>query len=142
MPSVVGTACGRVDVSIPTIKRLEAQSGDLGGRDYTAGKIISALEAAGVEFTNGRGQASEGVAAARVRGTKGMKTVVISGAVLVGLFFVGLAALYWLNPADHLPAFVPGYDPQSDKRHFTHGLGMLVIGLMAFALAALRGWGD
>jgi hypothetical protein len=52
--SVVGTACGRVGVSIPTIKRLEAQSGDLGGRDYTAGKIISALEAAGVEFTNGR----------------------------------------------------------------------------------------
>jgi hypothetical protein len=88
------------------------------------------------------GQASEGVAAARVRGTKDMKTVVISGAVLVGLFFVGLAALYWLNPADHLPAFVPGYDPESDKRHFTHGLGMLVIGLMAFALAALRGWGD
>ena len=64
--------------------------------------------------------------------------MVISGAVLVGLFFVGLAALYWLNPADHLPAFVPGYDPESDKRHFTHGLGMLVIGLMAFALAAAR----
>lgn len=38
-----GTACGRVGVSIPTIRRLEAQSGDLGGRDYTAGKIISAL---------------------------------------------------------------------------------------------------
>jgi hypothetical protein len=44
--------------------------------------------------------------------------------------------------AVHLPAFVPGYDPESDKRHFTHGLGMLVIALMAFALAALRGWGD
>jgi hypothetical protein len=70
MPSIVGTACGRVGVSIPTIKRLEAQSGDLGGRYYTAGKIISALEAAGVEFTNGRGQASEGVAAARVGGLR------------------------------------------------------------------------
>jgi hypothetical protein len=52
--SVVGIACGRAGVSIPRIKRLEAQGGDLGGRDYTAGKIISALEAAGVEFTNGR----------------------------------------------------------------------------------------
>jgi hypothetical protein len=52
--SVVGIACGRVGVSIPTIKGLEAQGGDLGGRDYTAEKIISALEAAGVEFTKGR----------------------------------------------------------------------------------------
>ncbi len=40
-------------VSIPTVKRLEAQSGDLGGRDETAAKIVAALEAAGVEFTNG-----------------------------------------------------------------------------------------
>ena len=71
-----------------------------------------------------------------------MKTVVISGAILVGLFFLALTALYWLTPADHLPAFVPGYDPQSDKRHFTHGLGMLVIGLTAFALAWFRSWGD
>ena len=51
---MVGTTCGRVGVSIPKVKRLEAQSGGLGGRDYTAGKIISALEAAGVEFTNGQ----------------------------------------------------------------------------------------
>jgi hypothetical protein len=82
------------------------------------------------------GQASEGVAAARVRGTKDMKTVVISGAVLVGLFFVGLAALYWLNPADHLPAFVPGYDPESDKRHFTHGGDVPVFVEILEAVAA------
>jgi len=49
---VVGTTCGRVGVSIPTIKRLEAQSADLGGGDDTAG--ISALEAAGVELPIGR----------------------------------------------------------------------------------------
>ena len=71
-----------------------------------------------------------------------MKTVVISGAILVGLFFLALTALYWLTRADHLPAFVPGYDPDSDKRHSTHGLGMLVIGLTAFALAWFRSWGD
>ena len=40
-------------VSIPTIKRLEAQAGDLGGRAETVAKIVTALEAAGVEFTNG-----------------------------------------------------------------------------------------
>jgi len=40
------------DVSIPTIKRLEAQDGPLGGRSETGTKMISALESAGVEFLN------------------------------------------------------------------------------------------
>jgi predicted transcriptional regulator len=41
---------GASDVSIPTIKRLEAQDGPLGGRSETALRIRSALESAGVEF--------------------------------------------------------------------------------------------
>jgi hypothetical protein len=53
-----------------------------------------------------------------------------------------LAALYWLVPAGNLPAFVPGHDAGSAKVHFNHGLGMLVIGLVAFALAWFRSWGD
>jgi transcriptional regulator with XRE-family HTH domain len=40
-------------VSLPTVRRLEAADGSLGGRKDTAEKIVSALEAAGVEFTNG-----------------------------------------------------------------------------------------
>ena len=40
-------------VSIPTVKRLEAVDGLLGGRADTANKLLSALESAGVEFTNG-----------------------------------------------------------------------------------------
>src|SRR5258708_25467838 len=42
-------------VSIPTIKRLEAQDGPLGGRNETATKIRSALEVAGVEFIDENG---------------------------------------------------------------------------------------
>ena len=42
-------------VSIPTIKRLEAQDGPLGGRDETGVKIRSALESAGVEFIDENG---------------------------------------------------------------------------------------
>jgi transcriptional regulator with XRE-family HTH domain len=41
------------DIGIATIKRLEAQDNGLGGRDDTVGKIVGALERAGVEFTNG-----------------------------------------------------------------------------------------
>jgi predicted transcriptional regulator len=40
-------------VSEPTIARLESQDGELGGRADTSAKIRSALESAGVEFTNG-----------------------------------------------------------------------------------------
>ena len=43
------------DVSIPTIKRLEAQDGPLGGRDETGTKIRLALETAGVEFLDENG---------------------------------------------------------------------------------------
>ena len=43
------------EVSIPTVKRLEAQDGLLGGRDETGIKIRSALESAGVEFIDENG---------------------------------------------------------------------------------------
>jgi hypothetical protein len=42
-------------VSIPTIKRLEARDGPLGGRGETGKKICSALQAAGVEFIDENG---------------------------------------------------------------------------------------
>lgn len=37
-------------VSIPTVKRLEAATGEMGGRATTTAAIRAALEAAGVEF--------------------------------------------------------------------------------------------
>lgn len=37
-------------ISEPTIKRLEATDGPLGGRTDTGEKIVAALESAGVEF--------------------------------------------------------------------------------------------
>ena len=42
-------------MSLPTIKRLEAQDGQLGGRDETGSKIRQALEVAGVEFIDENG---------------------------------------------------------------------------------------
>jgi predicted transcriptional regulator len=37
-------------VSLPTIKRLEAKDGPLGGRDATGTRIQAALQTAGVQF--------------------------------------------------------------------------------------------
>jgi transcriptional regulator with XRE-family HTH domain len=42
-------------VSVPTIKRLEAQEGPLGGRTDTGDKIEAALEKAGIEFIDENG---------------------------------------------------------------------------------------
>jgi len=43
------------NVSVPTIKRLEAVEGLLGGRQATAEKIRAALEKAGIEFIDENG---------------------------------------------------------------------------------------
>jgi predicted transcriptional regulator len=43
------------DVSIPTIKRLEALGGPLGGRGDTTNKIVRAIISAGVEFIDENG---------------------------------------------------------------------------------------
>ena len=43
------------NVSLPTIKRLEAVDGPLGGRQTTADKIRAALQKAGVEFIDANG---------------------------------------------------------------------------------------
>ena len=42
-------------ISLPTIKRLEAADGLLGGRETTAQKIRNALEKAGIEFIDENG---------------------------------------------------------------------------------------
>jgi ribosome-binding protein aMBF1 (putative translation factor) len=49
------TLAAAATVSVPTIKRLEAEDGMLGGRNETAEKIRSALEVAGVEFIDENG---------------------------------------------------------------------------------------
>ena len=46
------------NVSIPTIKRLEAQEGLLGGRDETGSKTRQALDAAGIVFIEENGGGS------------------------------------------------------------------------------------
>jgi predicted transcriptional regulator len=43
------------EVSIPTIKRLEANDGPLGGRGETVEKILNSIESAGIEFIHENG---------------------------------------------------------------------------------------
>ena len=68
-----------------------------------------------------------------------MKTVLVSVAVVVGLIFIGLAALYWVTPAGRLPAFLPGFQEGATEIHAKHALGALIIGLAVLAFAWFRG---
>jgi hypothetical protein len=71
-----------------------------------------------------------------------LRELVISAGILIGTFFCAVAAIYFLVPANHLPVFMPGYDPELSKIHTTHGLGFALVGIIGFVMAALRSWGD
>jgi predicted transcriptional regulator len=43
------------EVSLPTVKRLEAAEGDIGGRAETGESLVAALQEAGVEFIEENG---------------------------------------------------------------------------------------
>ncbi|WP_422028861.1 helix-turn-helix transcriptional regulator [Roseovarius sp.] len=59
-------------VSVPTIKRLEAQIGLIGGRTETSVAICSALEAAGIQFFNENEDAA-GVSLRKVKNEESSK---------------------------------------------------------------------
>ena len=54
---------------------------------------------------------------------------------LAGILLIVLAYIYFVMPANALPSFIPGYDATLTKHHYTHGVGSLILGLGAFALA-------
>jgi predicted transcriptional regulator len=61
---------GKSGVSSPTIKRLEAADGELGGRADTGAALVAALEKAGIEFIAENG----GGAGVRMRKRAGKRT--------------------------------------------------------------------
>jgi hypothetical protein len=56
-------------------------------------------------------------------------------AAVLGIVLLVLTAVYWIEPAGSLPAFIPGYEAGSAHIHFKHGLGTLILALALFAFA-------
>ncbi len=54
---------------------------------------------------------------------------------LLGIVFLVLAAVYFIEPAGSLPSFLPGFEAGSDHVHTTHGIGSLVVAVVLFAVA-------
>jgi uncharacterized membrane-anchored protein YitT (DUF2179 family) len=64
-----------------------------------------------------------------------MKKTLNTIAVVLGVAFILLALVYWLTPANGLPAYLPGYNVAMTTPHFKHGIAAFVVGLVLFAFA-------
>jgi len=53
----------------------------------------------------------------------------------LGAVFILLAGIYLFVPANSLPSFVPGFDPDLSKVHYKHGLAAFVVGAAFLAYA-------
>lgn len=62
-----------------------------------------------------------------------------TGAVVLGLIFLVVAAIYFLVPAGSLPSFFPGFAPGSTHMHMKHGLLALAVAVVLFAIAWFAG---
>jgi len=60
-------------------------------------------------------------------------------AIILGLLFVAIAVVYWLVPADSLPAFFPGAEAGLTRPRAKHGIASAVVGVLLFAWAWYAG---
>jgi len=60
---------------------------------------------------------------------------VIVAAIVIGLAFVVLGIVYWVEPAGSLPGFIPGHEAGSGHHHVKHGIASFLLGaaLLVFA---------
>jgi hypothetical protein len=66
-------------------------------------------------------------------------SVIARAAIILGLIFAALAAVYWLIPAGSLPAFVPGFEAGSMRIHVKHGVAAAIVAVLLFAVARFYG---
>ena len=64
-----------------------------------------------------------------------MSKAVVGVAVILGIAFLALTAVYLLTPAGSLPSHFPGFVRGSTHVRFKHGIGTLVLALAFFAFA-------
>ena len=65
-----------------------------------------------------------------------MKNILLIGSIVLGIVLLIVAAVYLINPANHLPTFFPGYSATLVKHHLTHGVAAGILGIGCFVF----GW--
>jgi len=56
-------------------------------------------------------------------------------AVIVGLVFLAIAIVYFVEPASSLPSFFPGHEAGSSHHHAKHAIAALVVAAACFVFA-------
>jgi hypothetical protein len=57
-------------------------------------------------------------------------------AYLLGIVFIVIGVMYFLIPANSLPAFFPGYDPELARTHLKHAIASGIVGVVLLVV----GW--
>jgi hypothetical protein len=57
-------------------------------------------------------------------------------AYVLGVLCIIAAIVYFVLPADQLPAFMPGHDAAMSQIHVKHGIAAAVVGVILLAI----GW--
>lgn len=58
---------------------------------------------------------------------------------LLGVVLLVIAAVYFLLPADQLPAFFPGHESGVARMHYKHGIASGVLGIVLLAAGVWMG---
>jgi hypothetical protein len=59
----------------------------------------------------------------------------IAPAIVLGVLFLALAILYFVDSAGSLPSFIPGHQAGSAHHHVKHGIAALVVSFGCFVFA-------
>jgi hypothetical protein len=56
-------------------------------------------------------------------------------AIILGILFVIVGVVYFIEPARYLPSFFPGFDRSLMTHHYKHGIGAVLLGVACFIFA-------
>ena len=56
-------------------------------------------------------------------------------AVVLGIVFIAIGIVYFVEPAKSLPSFFPGHQAGSGHHHVKHGIASFLVGLACLVFA-------
>jgi len=59
----------------------------------------------------------------------------IAPAIALGVLFLVIAIVYWVDSAGSLPSFFPGHEAGSGHHHVKHGIAALIVAVGCFVFA-------
>jgi hypothetical protein len=62
-------------------------------------------------------------------------------AIALGILFLAIAIVYWVDSASSLPSFFPGHESGSSHHHVKHGIAAAVVALGCFVFAWFQSGG-